>query len=85
MNLSRKGIAFKSLGRLKKGEVYQLGIKKDPSEENISCQARIQWVTAGPEADACICGASIVQMDPAQKTDLLDALYQDWKQKILIL
>jgi len=81
-DLSREGLSLQSPSPLQVNQTYHLKISDPKSRKKISCEARIMW-TRTDEKNQCACGASIVQMDPAEKMDLLDILYDDWKKVVL--
>ena len=80
-NLSRSGMAFSVSRQLRENAVYQFNINVN-DQRAIPCQARIAWVNLDPTTQRCVCGAKIVNMDPADKVDLIDAFYEEWKKGI---
>ncbi len=82
-DLSRQGMAIEFSHHLEKDKDYKFEIWVSTLERPVSCEARVLWVRSQPERGNYLCGAKILQMDPATKIDLLGILYQDWKQKAL--
>lgn len=82
-DLSRQGVAIEFSHHLEKDKDYKFEIWVSTLEKPVSCEARVLWVRSQPENGNYRCGAKILRMDPATKIDLLDILYQDWKQKTL--
>ena len=82
-DFSRKGLAFHSVHRFSKDEVHHLEIQAPFSARPIACDARIVWVNHDSAKQSCSYGARILHMDPALKTDLMDAFYQDWKRIVI--
>lgn len=82
-DLSRQGMAIEFSHHLEKDKDYKFEIWVSTLEKSVSCEARVLWVRSQPKSGNYLCGAKILQMDPATKIDLLDILYQDWKQKAL--
>ena len=82
-DLSRGGISLKSAKPLNKDDVCALEIWASDLEKPISCEACIVWVRFDSDKEDYIYGARILRMDPSSKTDLLDTLYQSWKEKVL--
>ena len=82
-NLSRQGMAVEFSHHLEKDKDYKFEIWVSPLEQPVSCEARVLWARSQPERGNYLCGAKILQMDPATKIDLLDILYQDWKKNAL--
>ena len=79
--LSREGLAIQSSRQLTKDETYRFEIWVSALEKPVSCEAHIMWVRSQPGSKNYHCGARILKIDPSSKIDLLDILYQDWKQK----
>ena len=82
-NMSRDGVSFQTNQSLGKDQTYQLHINDLNAEKKIPCEVRVMWVQSQGDQENSSCGARIVRMDPADKMDLLDILYEDWKRKIL--
>ena len=82
LNLSRSGIALQSSEHLEKDKTYQFEIGSHLLDRLISCEARVLWTREETGTRKHTCGARILQMDPSSKIDLLDTLYEDWKQKV---
>lgn len=82
-NMSRSGIAFRLPRQLRENALYKIDIRPSGWEKRIPCQARIVWVTTDMDAQTCICGARIVEMDSGDKVELLDSFYDQWKQTML--
>ena len=82
MDLSRRGLALQSPRRLRKNETYKLKIRTPFLKDPVPCESRIVWVRPQQETKQYTCGARILMMDPSLKFDLLDILYQKWKEKV---
>ena len=82
-DLSREGLSLKSAKPLNTDDVCRFEIWASDLEKPVSCEARIMWVRFDSDKEDYLYGASILQMDPSSKADLLDVLYQDWKQRVL--
>ncbi|MFA5059416.1 MAG: PilZ domain-containing protein [Candidatus Omnitrophota bacterium] len=80
-NLSRDGIAFVSSKDFHPEEIYQFLLKGPHVHSAVACEARISW-TKALHPSRFSYGAKITKIDPQAKTDILDFLYQDWKEKI---
>ncbi len=82
-NLSRNGLSLESSSPLRENEAYQFTIHAIDSKNSVPCEVRIAWVRPAANGNGCICGARLTRMDPSSKVDLLDILYQDWKQRVV--
>lgn len=80
-DLSRTGISFQSSKPFETDKTCRFEVWVSALERPVSCEACIMWSTYEVNTDRYLSGARIVQMDPSSKIDLLDILYQDWKQK----
>ena len=81
-DLSREGLSLKSVKPLNRDDICQLEIWASDLEKPVSCRARIMWVRFDFQKEDYIYGARILHMDPSSKTDLLDVLYQSWKERV---
>ena len=83
-DFSRNGISLKSSGPLEQNKIYHFEIWVTALEKPVTCKAHVMWSRGETNTDHYTSGARILQMDPSSKFDLLDVLYKDWKQKVLI-
>ncbi|MFH1359689.1 MAG: PilZ domain-containing protein [Candidatus Omnitrophota bacterium] len=83
INLSRKGLAFKTFGHFCHKDSCQLGIHIPGAKDPVSCRANIIWVQSNSETGTCQCGGYITRMEPENKMDILDGLYQDWRKRAI--
>lgn len=83
-DLSRNGVSFQSSGIFEEGKVCQFEVWVSALEKPVSCEACIVWSRHDISTDSYLSGARIIRMDPSSKIDLLDILYEDWKQKAVI-
>jgi hypothetical protein len=82
-NLSRTGLAFSLPLQLRNDAVYKFDIRPNNSDRKIPCEARGVWVNTDEATQMCLCGARIVDMDPGEKSDLIDQLYEGWKKRLV--
>ncbi len=80
--LSRDGLSMELSQSPEVNGQYQVTLTDFNSERKISCEINVVWVRP-MQTQNFKCGARIVQMDPADKMDLLDVLYEDWKKELL--
>lgn len=86
INFSRKGLSLESSKYFRRNEDSKFNIRLSGLAgkiTNIPCEVRVVWVKPRPNEVGCICGARIIRMDSAQKSDILDVLYENWKRKML--
>lgn len=81
-NFSRDGLSIRSQDPLEENGLYAFTIAGDGLKASVPCQARIMWVQRDAERGHHDCGARIVKMEPSDKIDLIEILYQDWKRGI---
>ncbi len=80
-NLSRGGLGMKLSRELRRNAQYKFDITSLKSGRRIPCQVKIVWAQTNEAQNTCQCGAKIIDMDPADKVEILDALYEEWKKK----
>ncbi len=83
VDFSRGGMSFITNQEIKQGQPYHLRIRNIDQDSVIPCEIFVLWVRPNVLEKNCICGASIITIDSEQKTDILDNLYQSWKQESL--
>ena len=83
LNLSRHGLGFKYAGFLKEGQDYHAQMSATDSDKRIECNLAVVWGLAGNPGQITHYGAKISQMDSGEKVEILDILYQEWKQKTI--
>ncbi len=81
-NISREGLAFESSSLLKEDQQYYFEIRGRDIEKNIPVEVHIVWVS-NVSNERYLYGTRIVNMDSSAKIDLLDTLYEDWKQNVI--
>jgi len=82
LNFSRDGLAFETHQTPPEKSEYAFTISGRGLSSPIAGSARIAWVSAGDMQKRWMCGARITQMQTADKIDLIEILYQDWKSTI---
>ena len=81
-NFSRDGLGIESPYPLQEDSMYSFHIEGFGLKRAVPCQARVTWVKRDTALEHCSCGARITEMKPSDKIDLIEVLYQDWKQSI---
>ena len=84
INFSRSGLSFVSRESLEPNEIDILNIKPSSGNRTIPCKAHVVWRYAQNDNQEYIYGANIILMDPADKADLITALYEDWKKAAIL-
>lgn len=78
-NFSRGGIAFDSNDPLEKESLIKLLLQISGLNKVIPATIEVLWLRQ--KSDGYTYGARLIDIDPESKIEILDLLYQDWKQR----
>lgn len=81
-DVSRVGINLYVNKLLKKGQNLHLEIYILSRKKPIQTVARVRWVEKKPGAKSCLVGIEFVDIDKSDLADLLDSVYEGWKNGI---
>ena len=80
-NFSRGGISFDSNDPLEKENLIKLQLQISGLDKDIPATIEILW--SRQKSDGYTYGARLINVNPESKIEILDLLYQDWKQKVI--
>ncbi|HOD12760.1 MAG TPA: PilZ domain-containing protein [Candidatus Omnitrophota bacterium] len=76
-NISRGGVGFHSSHQaFQQGAVVRVRLQLEPSQEAIMFTGKVAWVCLKEKLGKA--GIEITQIDPAQKSELLEKAYKTW-------
>ena len=76
---SREGIRLKINFNFKLGSIVQLNIQHPKTKETVPVHAEIVW--SNTSEDSIDLGLKIKQMDTVDKSEILDCIYEEWREE----
>jgi len=78
-DFSRQGMCISSKDPLREKEDMKIVLQMSGLKNRIPATIEIAWIK--PHSSIFIYGAKLVKISPASKFDIMDLLYQDWKNQ----